>query len=287
MKAHCLVCEELQRRFGSASSSSNSTTIKLMTSLDTAETILHEEEPHQCSICMEEFEPNDLVSWSPSAECEHVFHHACIKTWLLHHECCPYCRVCMLSVDQRNVADVAHISTPSNVSRGVLSLGSRGKKPNRVQHWGNDHLQELAVQRHQRLISTYFCLKEGLVTLHQPLSIKTTLDYDAEANLTSDHTPESSSLSTMKRFLVSDVPKNEMMVLRTHPKSIRSTSDVVVTITSPTSQTVGMDSSIDETAMLERDDVDRMVANAVEDIETTMKELPIISNDAIDRNDAV
>ena len=78
-----------------------------------------------------------------------------------------------------------------------------------------------------------------------------------------------------------------MMVLRTHPKSIRSTSDVVVTITSPTSQTVGMDSSIDETAILERDDVDRMVANAVEDIETTMKELPIISNDAIDRNDAV
>jgi Ring finger domain len=223
---------------------------------------------------MEAFEHNDLVSWSPSVECEHVFHHVCIKTWLLHHEGCPYCRVCVLSVDKRNEG-MAHISTGS---RGV-SLGLRGKQTKRVKSWGKERLRELAVQRHQRLLSTYYCIKEGLITLDQPLCIRTSMDYDAESNLTSDHKTNritDLSLSTMKRFLVSDVPPNEMIALRTHPKSIRSTSDVVVTITSPTSQHGGMDATADV-----------LTDHADLDIETTMKE-PVISDEVVtDRNDAV
>ena len=287
VKAHCTLCDEIQRRFGSSSLSSSKSiaAIKLMTSLDTAETILLDEpEPYQCSICMESFAHNDLVSWSPSTECNHVFHHACIKTWLLHHECCPYCRVCLLSVDQRNV-EITHSTT---VSRGTTSSvgllqGLRGyQSKKRVNNWGKEQLRELTMQRHRRLGSTYYCIKDGLVILDQPLRItnKSTIDYDIESNSTFDHkmnrTTDLSLQRAMKQFLVSDVvPPNEMIALRSHPKSIRSTSDVVVTITS--SQNIGgMNTTVDDGIA---DD------NAVIDIETTMKELPIISDDVIYRNE--
>lgn len=58
---------------------------------------------HECSICYETFEEGDIVSWSPNSACEnHVFHHGCIKEWLLLHTGCPYCRVTFLPVDQPN-----------------------------------------------------------------------------------------------------------------------------------------------------------------------------------------
>lgn len=291
VKAHCIACEEMQRIFGS--SSSRSIHIKLTTSNDTAETILDEQEPHQCSICMESFEHNDLVSWSPSTECEHVFHHACIKTWLLHHECCPYCRVCLLSVDKRNI-DIGQ--SPAQ-SRGV-SLGIRGGNKNKKRkNWGNDRLKELAVQRHQRILSTYFCLKEGLVTLEQPMNV-CLCDVKSTAAMESNSTSDTKSIrttelskSTLRQFFASDVQPNEMMALRTHPKSIRSTSDVVVTITAPTVQNVGTEASMDgydDATMLAHDTVDSSrAANAIMDIETTMKELPVLSDNATDRNDTV
>jgi Ring finger domain len=46
----------------------------------------------ECSICMDEFEVGDTVSWAPHALCTHVFHHQCIKNWLLRHAECPCCR---------------------------------------------------------------------------------------------------------------------------------------------------------------------------------------------------
>ena len=226
---------------------------------------------------MEVFESNDLVSWSSSDECDHVFHHACIKTWLLHHECCPYCRVCIRPVDKRN-ADIEPMPT---ASRGV-SLGFRGNKKKRIRNWGNDQLKDMAVQRHERLASTYFCVKEGLVILEQPLNVgvynvKSTVDTQA-SNTTSF------SRNTLQQFLASDVPRNELMALRTHPKSIRSTSDVVVTMTSPTVPHVETGASMeDATAMLaQHDAVDFTTANAIMDIETTMKELPVISDEVAD-----
>lgn len=53
----------------------------------------HTEEPKKdCSICQTSFQEDDLVSWSPSPQCCHVYHHMCLKRWLLEHSECPSCR---------------------------------------------------------------------------------------------------------------------------------------------------------------------------------------------------
>ena len=46
----------------------------------------------ECPICYDELSIGDIVSWSPNPSCNHVFHHACIKEWLLQNEGCPFCR---------------------------------------------------------------------------------------------------------------------------------------------------------------------------------------------------
>lgn len=53
-----------------------------------------------CSICLDPFRVKDIVSVSPKtcstssspSHCHHVFHHSCIKEWLLRHTNCPECR---------------------------------------------------------------------------------------------------------------------------------------------------------------------------------------------------
>lgn len=62
----------------------------------------------ECSICLDEFKPNETVSWAkdggdpPSASlgspmnnnsgCDHIFHQGCLTSWLDHHDDCPLCR---------------------------------------------------------------------------------------------------------------------------------------------------------------------------------------------------
>jgi Ring finger domain len=53
----------------------------------------------ECLICMETIQVTEQVSWSANVECEHVFHHQCIREWLLKHKECPCCRRLFLSVD--------------------------------------------------------------------------------------------------------------------------------------------------------------------------------------------
>jgi len=53
------------------------------------------EEEHltkNCSICLEDFEIKDSDIITELPECKHVFHHECIKKWLLLDRHCPYCR---------------------------------------------------------------------------------------------------------------------------------------------------------------------------------------------------
>jgi hypothetical protein len=38
-----------------------------------------DDEETECPVCMDALEVGDLVSWSPNTNCEHVFHHCCIK----------------------------------------------------------------------------------------------------------------------------------------------------------------------------------------------------------------
>jgi hypothetical protein len=96
-KKHDVMCEKLvaasaQRKDG-ASSEGTCTRIKCSSSHDTAETddewSFHDYEDKECPICMEAFQLGDAVSWSPNEECSHVFHHECIKEWLLKHVECP------------------------------------------------------------------------------------------------------------------------------------------------------------------------------------------------------
>jgi len=86
----------------------------------------------ECMICMEEFAIGDEVSWSPSEDCNHVFHKNCIREWLISHVGCPYCRTCMLPVDGVDRVDSAT-------------------------------LREMGILRKNRLKSTFYCLSHGLV----------------------------------------------------------------------------------------------------------------------------
>jgi len=64
----------------------------------------------ECSICLDEYTPNDTISWAkdggdpPSASvaltnnsgvasgCDHIFHQGCLVSWLEQHDDCPLCR---------------------------------------------------------------------------------------------------------------------------------------------------------------------------------------------------
>lgn len=50
----------------------------------------------ECTICLEHFKANETVSIPDSADCNHVFHQACITQWLENHDECPLCRVNLL-----------------------------------------------------------------------------------------------------------------------------------------------------------------------------------------------
>jgi hypothetical protein len=94
-------------------------------------------EEHECAICMEPFVVGQTVSWSASTSCEHVFHHSCIKEWLLRHIHCPCCREVYLLVD-----------CPEKKKLALADL------------------QKLALERKKRYDQTYFCVQDGLITLH-------------------------------------------------------------------------------------------------------------------------
>lgn len=57
-------------------------------------------EGQECSICFEAIGVGDIVSWSVHRECGHVYHHRCIKSWLLEKTDCPYCRATFLPPDE-------------------------------------------------------------------------------------------------------------------------------------------------------------------------------------------
>jgi hypothetical protein len=40
------------------------------------------QEGAECPICLSEFSPNQIASWSMNTACQHVFHHECIKVSL-------------------------------------------------------------------------------------------------------------------------------------------------------------------------------------------------------------
>lgn len=48
-----------------------------------------QENQPECSICMEKFEEDSIVS---DLDCKHIFHQECIQEWGKWQQCCPYCK---------------------------------------------------------------------------------------------------------------------------------------------------------------------------------------------------
>ena len=99
----------------------------------------------ECPICFEEFQVGDIVTFSPNeSECSHVFHHKCIKEWLLRNTGCPFCRkVCIPT-------DLVHRDTDNN------NTTSESKE---------QRLKEFQRQHNQRSATTIFCQTQGLLTV--------------------------------------------------------------------------------------------------------------------------
>lgn len=114
----------------------------------------------ECSICMERFEKDDIVSWSPTTTCLHVFHHECLKEWLLYHDNCPYCRITVLPVDKLTTTQPR--STGFSVLPSVLGFNMDKRR--------KQDILNLARDRANRVRTTYYCLEDGMVVLPRPPS---------------------------------------------------------------------------------------------------------------------
>ena len=51
----------------------------------------------ECPICLEIYRLGDTICISKSAECDHVFHQACVSEWLWKHNQCPLCRINLMT----------------------------------------------------------------------------------------------------------------------------------------------------------------------------------------------
>lgn len=96
----------------------------------------------ECPICMNGFHAGDIVSWSANPSCCHVYHHECLKEWLLRRTHCPYCRETVLPCD---------FLVPD-------------KTPAQLQEWSQLYANQTS--------RTYCCVYDGLVTL--PLVLQCT-----------------------------------------------------------------------------------------------------------------
>jgi Ring finger domain len=104
---------------------------------------------HECPICFEEFQVGDVISWSPESttSCTHMFHHACIKEWLLKNAGCPFCRATVLPVD-----------------RLLLVRGGGGQQTTPGLHQIAELLQ---AQEHRKKSQQdcFYCIDHGIVKL--------------------------------------------------------------------------------------------------------------------------
>jgi hypothetical protein len=96
----------------------------------------------ECPICMNSLHegPGHIVSWSANVKCSHVYHHECIKEWLLRRTRCPCCRETFLPCDE-----------------------VRGDKK-------SEALKEMSQRYTTRASTTFYCLHDGLISL-PPISI--------------------------------------------------------------------------------------------------------------------
>ena len=139
----------------------------------------------ECSICMEVFKVGDKVSFSPAKGCFHVFHHDCLRRWLLRKTDCPCCRVIMLPVDRPNpkancdetcdesspqigisqtISDGDRLGNPRATRRQLFRLRpSKDKRP-----WYHKN-PTVIHERLNKKCGTFCCVACGVVTLNKNL----------------------------------------------------------------------------------------------------------------------
>jgi hypothetical protein len=113
-----------------------------------------------CSICLENFNVGDAVSWSTSDKCSHVFHHTCIREWLLRKVGCPYCREVVLPVDRQILPPDGRQQDHTSSTSSSQQQQQRRRRP-----LTDDQLCKFAGERGYRATTTYFCVDCGLIPL--------------------------------------------------------------------------------------------------------------------------
>eukprot|EP00934_Nitzschia_sp_Nitz4_P007991 Nitzschia sp. Nitz4//scaffold108_size72880//21399//22877//NITZ4_005810-RA/size72880-processed-gene-0.49-mRNA-1//-1//CDS//3329532654//7981//frame0 len=135
-----------------------------------------------CSICLEAFHVGDKVSWSTDSRCCHVFHHDCIREWLLRRIHCPCCRKVLLPVDRALVpgyqagpmepsqpSDLANNQSPTESSSAATnsnSMGAFSGTSKKRQNLSSRELGAYSRERMHRTTTSYYCVECELVTLH-------------------------------------------------------------------------------------------------------------------------
>ncbi|XP_074379903.1 uncharacterized protein LOC141721062 isoform X1 [Apium graveolens] len=83
-----------------------------------------DEDGKNCAICLEDFEPRQIVMLTP---CNHMFHEECIVPWVKSHGQCPVCRfsICDRIKNRTPVAlntNHVNVSNPSSGETDIMSI---------------------------------------------------------------------------------------------------------------------------------------------------------------------
>jgi len=127
----------------------------------------------ECNICMEAFKVGDVISFSPAEGCYHVFHHNCLRRWLLRKTDCPCCRVTMLPIDRPKPKECDEQSNdeespPTNTQRQRHHRSRRSFFHSGSSQTDRPWYHKNASVRNERMnkkCGTYYCVACGVVEL--------------------------------------------------------------------------------------------------------------------------
>jgi hypothetical protein len=133
----------------------------------------------------------DIVSYNFAGSCsKHLYHHSCIKEWLLRHLSCPACRQTYLPIDEADPAG----RMKTAVHQGSMTISR--------------HLT-LSRARTQWINRTYVCERIGLVVMDLPQTDQSTVSVSASSAL-----PQTTAALDWIRKSCPAVKRHELVELR-------------------------------------------------------------------------